>query len=137
MEQNRSFIFESGFPGFPGKRKFRLEKDETIMPLEWLVCSEDPDISFIVVNPMIFKPNYAPRLTEEHGKSIGIRKGISKKEDLELLVIVTLKENYEESTANLAAPLMFNKNERKAVQILLDDGMYSNNESIFAEDAIC
>jgi flagellar assembly factor FliW len=137
MEQSRSFIFESGFPGFPGKRKFRLEKDESIAPLEWLVCSEDPDISFIVVNPMLFRPDYAPRLTEEHGKSIGIRKGVSKKEDLELLVVVTLKEDYEESTANLAAPLMFNKSEHKAVQIMLDDGMYSNNEPIFAEGVKC
>lgn len=137
MDQNQSFIFESGFPGFPGLRKFRLEYDNTIAPLEWLVSIEDPDVSFIVVNPMLFRQDYAPRLTEEHGKSIGIRKGISKAEDLRLLVIVTLKENYEESTANLAAPLMFNLSESKAVQIMLDDGMYSNNEPIFAEGAVC
>ncbi|MDR0516101.1 MAG: flagellar assembly protein FliW [Fibromonadaceae bacterium] len=137
MDTNRSFVFESGFPGFPGLRNFRLEKDEAIMPLEWLISVEDPDVSFIVVNPMLFRPNYAPRLTAEHGKSIGIRKGISKPDDLRLLVIVTLKENYEESTANLAAPLMFNLEECKAVQIMLDDGMYSSDEPIFAEAAAC
>jgi len=137
MDPSRSFIFESGFPGFPGLRKFRLEHDSTLAPLEWLISVEDPDVSFIVVNPMIFKPDYAPRLTEEHGKSIGIRKGISKVDDLRLLVIVTLRENYEESTANLAAPLMFNTSEYKAVQVMLDDGVYSNNEPIFAEGAAC
>jgi len=137
MDQKQNFIFESGFPGFPGLRKFRLEYDNSIAPLEWLVSAEDPDVSFIVVNPMLFRQDYAPRLTEEHGKSIGIRKGISKAEDLRLLVIVTLKENYEESTANLAAPLMFNLSESKAVQVMLDDGMYSNNEPIFAEGAVC
>jgi flagellar assembly factor FliW len=137
MNPSRSFIFESGFPGFPGLRKFRLEYDDTLAPLEWLVSVENPDVSFIVVNPMIFKSDYAPRLTEEHGKSVGIRKGISKADDLRLLVIVTLKENYEESTANLSAPLMFNTNEHKAVQIMLDDGIYSNNEPIFAEGMVC
>jgi flagellar assembly factor FliW len=130
MEQQRSFIFESGFPGFPGLRKFRLEKDETIMPLEWLVSAENADIRFLVVNPMIFKPDYAPRLTKENMNALNIHK----KEDLRLLVIVTLKENFEESTANLASPIMFNINEFKAVQLLIDDGIYSNIEPIFGEE---
>jgi len=129
MDQNRSFIFESGFPGFPGLRKFRLEEDESLSPLEWLVSVEDPDIRFVVVNPMLFKPDYAPRLTKEHIKSIGV----VKKEELRLLVIVTLHSNYEESTANLSSPLMFNTSQYKAVQVLLDDGIYSITEPIFAE----
>ncbi|MCL2101427.1 MAG: flagellar assembly protein FliW, partial [Fibromonadales bacterium] len=61
MHQNRVFIFESGFPGFKGLRKFRLEWDESMAPLEWLVSADDPDIRFVVVNPMIFRPDYAPR----------------------------------------------------------------------------
>jgi flagellar assembly factor FliW len=129
MEPNRSFIFESGFPGFPGLRKFCLELDKALEPLEWLVCVENPDVRFIVVNPMLFKPDYAPRLTKEHMNSMNIRK----KEDLRILVIVTLNADYEKSTANLASPIMFNVNEYKAVQLMLDDGLYSNNEPIFAE----
>ncbi|MDR2580838.1 MAG: flagellar assembly protein FliW [Fibromonadaceae bacterium] len=133
MDQNRSFKFESGFPGFPGLRRFRLEWDDSLAPLEWLVSVEDPDVRFIVVNPMFFKPNYAPRLTKEHMGSLGIHK----KDDLRILVIVTLKENFEQSTANLASPLMFNTSEYKAVQLLFDDGMYSTAEPIFAEEAAC
>ncbi|MCL1957140.1 MAG: flagellar assembly protein FliW [Fibromonadales bacterium] len=129
MDQKRSFVFESGFPGFPGLRKFRLEKDEAIEPLEWLVNVENPEIRFIVVNPMFFRPDYAPRLTKEHMNSLNIHK----KEDLRILVIVTLNENYEDSTANLASPIMFNINEYKAVQLMLDDGLYSHTEPIFAE----
>ncbi|MDR1829621.1 MAG: flagellar assembly protein FliW [Candidatus Fibromonas sp.] len=133
MEPNRSFIFESGFPGFPGLRRFRLEYDETLAPLEWLVCTEDPDVRFIVVNPMLFRPDYAPRLTKEHMKALNI----NKKEDLRILVIVTLNKYYEQSTANLASPLMFNVNDYKAVQLLLDDGIYSHTEPIFAEEETC
>jgi flagellar assembly factor FliW len=131
MDPNRSFIFESGFPGFPGLRKFRLEWDETLAPLEWLVSVEDPDVRFVVINPMFFKPDYAPRLTKEHMKAVGV----SQKEELRILVIVTLHENYEQSTANLTSPLMFNTSQYKAVQVLLDDGIYSHSEPIFAEDA--
>ncbi|MCL2208449.1 MAG: flagellar assembly protein FliW, partial [Fibromonadales bacterium] len=58
---------------------------------------------------------------------------IHRQEELRILVIVTLHENYEESTANMASPLMFNVHEYKAVQILLDDGVYSNSEPIFEE----
>jgi len=129
MDPNRSFLFESGFPGFPGIRRFRLEPDESIVPLEWLVCTEDPEIRFIVVNPMIFRPDYAPRLTKEHMKALNIHR----KEELRILVIVTLHEDYEKSTANMASPLMFNITDYKAVQILLDDGAYSNSEPIFEE----
>jgi len=130
MDTNRSFIFESGFPGFPGLRKFRLEYDESLAPLEWLVSVEDPEVRFIVVNPMIFKPDYAPRLTKEHMRSIGV----VQKEELRLLVIVTLHENYVNSTANMTSPLMFNTSLYKAVQVLLDDGIYSHIEPIFAEE---
>jgi flagellar assembly factor FliW len=131
MDPSRSFIFESGFPGFKGLRNFRLEWDDSIAPLEWLVCAEDPDIRFVVVNPMIFRPSYAPKLTKEHMKALNI----NKKEDLRILVIVTLNEDYEKSTANLSGPLMFNVTDYKAVQILLDDGIYSHEEPIFAEEA--
>jgi len=129
MDSNRSFFFESGFPGFPGLRRFRLEADASLDPLEWLVCADDPEIRFIVVNPMIFRADYAPRLTKEHMKALNIHR----QEELRILVIVTLHENYEESTANMASPLMFNVHEYKAVQILLDDGVYSNSEPIFEE----
>jgi flagellar assembly factor FliW len=129
MDLNRSYVFESGFPGFPGLRKFRLERDEAITPLEWLVCVENPDIRFVVVNPMFFKPDYSPKLTKEHMNSMNIRK----KEDLRILVVVTLNADYEKSTANLASPIMFNVNEYKAVQLMLDDGLYSHSEPIFAE----
>jgi len=131
MDPNRSFTFESGFPGFPGLRKFRLEWDESLAPLEWLVSVEDPEVRFVVINPLFFKPDYAPRLTKEHIKSLGV----DKKEDLRILVIVTLHENFERSTANLASPLMFSTNGYKAVQLLFDDGIYSHNEPIFAEEA--
>ncbi|MCL2208398.1 MAG: flagellar assembly protein FliW, partial [Fibromonadales bacterium] len=103
MDSNRSFFFESGFPGFPGLRRFRLEADASLDPLEWLVCADDPEIRFIVVNPMIFRADYAPRLTKEHMKALNIHR----QEELRILVIVTLHENYEESTANMASPLMF------------------------------
>lgn len=133
METNRSFIFESGFPGFPGLRKFRLEWDEALAPLEWLISIENPDIRFIVVNPMFFKPDYAPNLKKEHMDSIGIKK----KEDLRILAVVTLKEDYEQSTVNLASPLMFNMSTGKAVQLLIDDGVYSHVAPIFAEEVTC
>jgi flagellar assembly factor FliW len=80
---------------------------------------------------MIFKPDYAPRLTKENLNALNIRT----KEDLRLLVIVSLNKDYEKSTANLSGPLMFNVNEYKAVQVLIDDGVYSPTEPIFAEEA--
>jgi flagellar assembly factor FliW len=125
MDQDPAYVFESGLPGFVELRRYRLEPGEW-PPFEWLVAVDDPSVRFVVVNPMVFRKDYAPRITKEQLNALGV----FKKEHLRLLVIVTVASDFARSTANLAGPLLFNTKDLAGMQVLLDDGAYGVQEPI-------
>jgi len=121
--------FEAGLPGFEKLRRFLLVDDEQYAPFEWLYSVDEPDVRFVLVNPVLFRPDYAPRVTRDHLDSLGVRR----KEDLRLLSIVTLHPDFHCSTANLAGPILINIADRVGMQLVLDDSRYSVREPILAE----
>jgi flagellar assembly factor FliW len=122
------FLFESGLPGFVELRRYRLEPGD-YPPFEWLCAVDDPSVRFVVVNPMLFRKDYAPKITKEQLNALGV----FKKEHLRILVIVTLASDFAKSTANLAGPLLFNTKDNRGTQLLLDDGQYGVREPVLGE----
>jgi flagellar assembly factor FliW len=103
--------------GFPDLRSFglaRLDDDGEICDLRSL---EDPDLSFVVVPPHLFFPDYSPEVSDAVVGDLGIESA----EDLLTLVVVTLGETAADATANLLAPVLVNHRTRRAAQVVLDD----------------
>ncbi len=103
--------------GFPEHRRFVLARlDET-----GLLCAlssvDQPDLSFVVVPPAVFFPEYAPEVEAEVIEALGARSA----EDLLLLTILTLGRLPRDATANLLAPLLVDHRTRRVAQVLLDD----------------
>lgn len=121
--------FESGLPGFERLHQFVLVEVPEYSPFEWLYSIDDPSIRFVVVNPMLFRPDYSPKVTREHLEQLGVRH----KEDLRLLAIVTLHADFHLSTANLAGPLLLNLVTHVGMQLVIDDARYSVREPILVE----
>jgi flagellar assembly factor FliW len=55
---------------------------------------------------------------------------ITRAEDILLYVIVTIRENPLESTANLVGPIVINRTRRIGKQIIIDDERYTTQEPI-------
>jgi len=106
-------------PGFPEKRRFVVMEHAADSAMAWLVSLDDPDLAFVVTSPWSFFPQYDPPIEREHFATLGIEK----RDELELLCIVTLsgKEIY----LNLAAPLVINAASRKGMQVVSDDPRYT------------
>ncbi len=128
-EDSETFHFEAGLPGFEHLHRFLLAKDPSYEPFEWLCSVDDASVRFVMVNPVLFRPDYAPKVTREHLQALGV----SRKEDLRLLVTVTLQADFRQSTANLAGPVLFNVASRQGMQLLLDDSHYGVREPILTE----
>lgn len=106
----------AGLVGFPGAQRFALvalgEPDDGIYRLQCL----DADLEFVVVAPPVFFPDYAPAVDDE----LAARLGIADPDDALSLVLVTVVEPIEASTANLMAPIIVNIRNREAAQVVLD-----------------
>ncbi|MBD3393026.1 MAG: flagellar assembly protein FliW [Chitinivibrionales bacterium] len=118
--------FEAGIPGFESNRHFVLVQVPEYLPFEWLVCTDGTRLRFAVVNPLLFVPDYEPKVTKEQLQELGIEKA----EDILLYAIVTIRANPADSTANLIGPIIINKTKRVGKQIIIDDERYSTQEPI-------
>ena len=119
-------LFPKGIPGFENKREFVIVQLPDYLPFEWLVCTDGSSLKFAIINPMIFMPDYTPNIVKEQLEDLAIEKP----EDILLYAIVTIRENPEDSTANLIGPVIINKTKRIGKQAILDDDKYTTKEKI-------
>ena len=105
--------FQAGLIGFPELKRFLFLADkETFQMLQSI---DDPDIRFILVDPLLINPNYEVEVTPEQAATIGL----TSEEDARISVIVTLKKKRSKSAVNFAAPLVFNPQVRQGMQVVL------------------
>ena len=118
--------FPSGIPGFEKNKSFVLVSIPDYTPFEWLVCVDGSPLRFAGINPLMFKPDYAPKIQKEQLEEMGF----VKPEDVLLFVVVTINENPLESTANLVGPILINKARRIGKQVIVEDDQYTTQEPI-------
>lgn len=121
--------FPAGIPGFENHKEFTIVHLPDFIPFEWLVCTDGSGLRFAIINPMIFKPDYSPNIVKEQLEDLEIEKP----EDILLYTIVTIRENPEESTANLIGPVIINKTKRIGKQIIIEDEKYTTKEKILGK----
>ncbi|WP_186580801.1 flagellar assembly protein FliW [Aquibacillus kalidii] len=129
IEINKEQIIEftQGIPGFLEERQFvllPLEENEFFYVLQ-SVKHANP--AFIVVNPFHFVSQYEFDLDEVTLKLLDIES----QSDVQVLCIVSLKEPFETSTANLQAPIIINHKNKRARQYITNSKDYSTKERLF------
>ncbi|CAM6054224.1 unnamed protein product [Sphagnum tenellum] len=118
-----------GILGFPDYKKFCLVDpgDDTL--ILWLQSVENPQIAFPMLEPKIFKPDYAVRLSAVELREL-------KLENINhsaVLSILTIPEDVTEMTANLKAPLVINLKAQIAKQVILQENEYTIKHPMFKE----
>ena len=119
--------FPAGIPGFEQNKEFVIVRLPEYLPFEWLVAADGSGLRFAIVNPMAFRPDYAPNIIKEQ---LGDLKYDSP-DDVLLYTIVTIRPNPAESTVNLIGPVFINRARRIGKQIIIDDDRYSTRDTIF------
>lgn len=121
--------FEAGVPGFEGLKKFLLTMNPEHEPFVWLYSIDNPNIRFLMVNPLLFRPDYSPNMHKEQITDLQV----DHPDDLMLFVIVTLNPNPKLSTVNMAGPILINIKRKIGKQVILDDARYSIRERMMPE----
>lgn len=122
--------FNSGIPGFEQNKQFVIVSIPEYAPFEWLVCIDGSKLRFAIINPLLFEPNYDPKIIKEQLDDLAVETP----EDLLMYVIVTIRENPLESTANLVGPIILNRRKKIGKQIIIDDDRYTTREPILRKN---
>jgi flagellar assembly factor FliW len=100
-------------PGFPAYRQFVLVRLNDEGLLYAFTSIEDPELRFLVAPPEPFFPDYAPEIEDE------VFAALNTKDPDRLLVMVVITAGVSETTANLLAPIIVDRDTRRAMQVVL------------------
>lgn len=114
------FTFPMGLLGFARLKRFVVLDHRDDSPFKWLQSAEDPDVAFIITDPLFFKRDY--HIAVRRQELAVIEPGAE--EDLVVSVIMTIPADPRQMSANLLAPLIFNMANRRAMQYVLTDQRY-------------
>jgi len=129
IDETKTLTMPEGLPGFPGFEKFVLLEDPKTAPFCWFQSIEAPDLSLIVMNPVLFKADYAPDLSV----LIEARGWENVKSDKILtFVVINIQDKEDEKsiTANLMGPIVINLDSLEAVQVAICDTGYSHQYDV-------
>jgi len=115
-----------GMLGFEQCKRYVLLEDQPGTPLKWLQSLDDPDVAFIVVNPLEFVPDYGIELADDDAESLGL----GSPDDAVVLTTVTVDEDSREVTTNLLGPIVINSSSLDAKQVVLQDERYGTRHLI-------
>ena len=113
--------FPSGLFGFEEEKSFLL------LPFHGsggdLLCLQSlqtPSLAFVAMNPFSLDPAYAPALSEEDLRQLGVKTS----GELGYYVLCVVRDPIGESTVNLKCPVAVNPATRRAAQVILETGGY-------------
>jgi len=118
-----------GILGFPQYTKYCLVDpgDDTL--ILWLQSLENPEIAFAILEPKIFRPDYAARLSAAELRELKLENV----NQSAVFSILTIPEDVTQMTANVKAPLVINLKEKIAKQVVLQENEYSIKHLMFKE----
>jgi flagellar assembly factor FliW len=99
--------------GFPAHRRFVLVRLNDDGLLYAFTSVDDPELRFLVAPPEPFFPDYAPEIEND------TLAALNTKDPDRLLVMVVITAGMNETTANLLAPIIVDRDSRRAMQIVL------------------
>ena len=105
-------------PGFPRHRQFVLVRLNDEGLLYAFTSTEDPELRFLVAPPEPFFPDYAPEIENE------VFSALNTKDPDRLLLLTVITAGVEETTANLLAPIVVDRDSMRAMQVVLSGSGY-------------
>jgi flagellar assembly factor FliW len=118
--EEKVIFFSEGLLGFPQVKRYALLDHYREAPFKWLQATDDPNLAFVVMDPLIFKPDFRLVIHVEELADLQAQD----QADLAILVIITIPKGHpEKMTANLQGPLVMNVKTQKAKQLVLPDDL--------------
>lgn len=134
VKDTQIFNFDEGLPGFPDEKKFAFlpndDGSEDKPNFAYLQSLTTPELTFLLADPFAFFHDYEFTIDE----SIEALLGTSANNLPMVWSIGMVLNKIEDMTINLVAPVLFNIENQKAMQLILDGTKYKTRQRIFPEN---
>jgi len=129
IDENEIITFEDPIFGFEAIKKYVLLYDDSVGgQLMWLQSTEEQNICFILLDPVVLTYPYPGELRPELIEMLQ-KKNIN---EPVFRIIAVIREDLRKSTVNLKSPIVIDTQSRRAAQIILEDD-YSIREPLLTE----
>jgi flagellar assembly factor FliW len=122
FEENAVLHFPAGLPGFENRTRFLLVERPATAPLLFLQSLDSPKLCFVAAPVTMIDPDYSLAMTPEDEQLLTL--------SADPLILVLLASESGRWTANLLAPVVIDKNARRAVQAVRADACYSHRHPL-------
>jgi flagellar assembly factor FliW len=127
FEEDAILHFPAGLPGFESRTRFLLMERAPLIALQSL---DTPDLCFLAMPVEAIQPDYQLAMTPEDQRTLSLTAP-----PLSLAILsATTAGNW---TANLLAPVVINREARRALQAVRADSRYSHQHPIPLGGARC
>lgn len=133
LSDDKIFKLENGLMGFEEYTKYTLLFDsEKEQPgnIMWLQSVEEQGLALPVINPLVIKKDYDPKVNDELIKPLGELN----EENLCILLTMTIASDLQKTTANLKAPIIINTDTNVGAQVICENTDYEVRYNVY--DAI-
>lgn len=129
LDDDDIILVENGLLGFPMSKRYIMFPYSDDSSFFWLQSVDEPEISFIVVNPFDFFADLEFEIADEDSAEIGLENSA----DVEIFSLVTIPEGQpEDMRTNLAGPVVVNTSTRLGKQVLLSQ--YSARQPLIPKE---
>ncbi|WP_077307523.1 flagellar assembly protein FliW [Terribacillus halophilus] len=118
VDEEKIIQFEKGLPGFREEKAFVLIDFPDNPVFQILQSTNTSHVAFVVANPYHFYQDFAFEIDNQSKDNLSI----TKKEQVMVLSILTLRDPFVGSTINLQAPLIINVDSLRGQQLILTEG---------------
>jgi flagellar assembly factor FliW len=120
------FHFEHGIPGFLDEKQFVLLPLEDT-PFVILQSIKTPELGFAMIDPFVYFPDYDIELDEQTVTQLEL----SSEKEVAVYVILTVADPFDNTTANLQAPIVLNYEKKLGKQVILTNTPYKTKHRLF------
>lgn len=115
-----------GMLGFKDCKQYVLVESEQYAPFKCLLSVDNPQLAFMVIDPLDFFPEYDIELSDSDAEDLEVTDA----RDIKLITTVTIDRGDGWMTTNLMGPVIINTKTLVAKQIVLDDDRYGTKHLI-------
>lgn len=132
LKEHPTILFPDAIPGFPDEKEFVLIPFAEGTPFKILQSIKDVQVAFVTTSPFVFFYDYDFELTEQTLDLLEI--GDNK--DVDVYSILTVQEPFEETTANLKAPIILNIKKNLGKQLVLQNSKYETKHLVIQKPSV-
>ncbi|MGN0438608.1 MAG: flagellar assembly protein FliW [Lachnospiraceae bacterium] len=130
IEEEKILDFPNGIIGFENFNQFTIIydiDDDSQTRISWLQSVEEPALALPVIDPLAIVPEYIPMIEDELLAPLGNPADA----DLLFLLVMTVPADMTKVTANMKAPIIINGENKKGVQLIVENADYPVRFNIY------